>query len=424
MTFLQCLFSFKGRINRTQFWTYTIGIFIILIPVGGICIEMEYENNTPLTYAMGIAGFILIYMDLAVVIKRLHDTGRSGVMALIGIVPCIGVLYLVIVCGIFKGDTEKNYYGDIPDKIRRSSRRSCIIVFLILFGLCIAPVLYLLTQNLLLRTNSHPTYHPHPTIHDVNIQTKTTPDDVGIQIQNVPAPSGGTIDVPPDKDETTYNRAVEKALIGQMNEAILDFDTVIRLNPDYAPAYYNRGLAKRKINDLTGAISDYNVAITLNPSYVKVYYNRSLVRYMIDDLSGAISDCNKVIQLEPTYALAYNSRGLVKRKQGDIAGALSDYDTSIRLDPTSALPYNNRAFVKIHKGLLDEATSDLDTAIQLEPTYAQAYYNRAIVMRKLGRTFEAKQDYHTALKLTEQAGDIELTKYIKRILIDFENESK
>lgn len=53
--------------------------------------------------------------------------------------------------------------------------------------------------------------------------------------------------------------------------AIIDYNSVIKIDPNNAKAFYNRGEAKFKLGDLEGARSDYEIAIGLDPDAGKYY---------------------------------------------------------------------------------------------------------------------------------------------------------
>ena len=60
---------------------------------------------------VGIIGMII--PSIAVSVRRLHDTGKSGWMLLIILIPCIGFI-LWIVWMVEDGQAHDNAYGPVP----------------------------------------------------------------------------------------------------------------------------------------------------------------------------------------------------------------------------------------------------------------------------------------------------------------------
>jgi uncharacterized membrane protein YhaH (DUF805 family) len=65
----------------------------------------------------GIVGLIWILATIvpaiALLIRRLHDTNRSGWWALIGLVPFVGAIVLII-CTVEDSANGQNIYGESP----------------------------------------------------------------------------------------------------------------------------------------------------------------------------------------------------------------------------------------------------------------------------------------------------------------------
>jgi tetratricopeptide (TPR) repeat protein len=61
-----------------------------------------------------------------------------------------------------------------------------------------------------------------------------------------------------------HNRAQVLAGLGRLDEALADFDEVVRLDPNYAEYHFDRGNARYQAGDLDGAIADYEHAMTLS----------------------------------------------------------------------------------------------------------------------------------------------------------------
>ena len=110
-------FSFRGRINRTCWWLHFLFTFPFIYLAGGY---LYYEVGTITTIFDVIVllfALILYYTYLPAQVKRFHDTNRSGWNLFWGIIPIIGALYILIVCGFFKGVEGDNKYGVPPRKI-------------------------------------------------------------------------------------------------------------------------------------------------------------------------------------------------------------------------------------------------------------------------------------------------------------------
>ncbi|WP_445398583.1 DUF805 domain-containing protein [Zobellella sp. An-6] len=96
---------FSGRASRRAFWMF----FLINLLVSVALVALEMGGGTPawLEIAYSIASFVPL---LAVTVRRLHDTGRSGWWAAIFFVPVIGVIALLLMLGQ-QGDPRANVYG-------------------------------------------------------------------------------------------------------------------------------------------------------------------------------------------------------------------------------------------------------------------------------------------------------------------------
>lgn len=57
-----------------------------------------------------VVDVAMIYQGTVVTIKRLHDTNRSGWYLLLGLIT--QGIYILIVCGFFKGTDGDNTYGE------------------------------------------------------------------------------------------------------------------------------------------------------------------------------------------------------------------------------------------------------------------------------------------------------------------------
>jgi uncharacterized membrane protein YhaH (DUF805 family) len=62
-------------------------------------------------YVLTGLGFLL--PGISVMVRRLHDSGRSGWWYFIGLVPCVGIIILLVFL-IQDGQPHPNDYGEVP----------------------------------------------------------------------------------------------------------------------------------------------------------------------------------------------------------------------------------------------------------------------------------------------------------------------
>jgi uncharacterized membrane protein YhaH (DUF805 family) len=115
-TCFQKYVGFQGRARRSEYWWWVL-FFIIVAIVANIA-DTFVDPAAPgemihYGYIYGIAALALILPSLAVTVRRLHDTNRSGFWIFLGLIPLIGAIILIIwYCQ--KGTASSNTYGPDP----------------------------------------------------------------------------------------------------------------------------------------------------------------------------------------------------------------------------------------------------------------------------------------------------------------------
>ena len=107
--------EFTGRSRRKEYWMFTllaIGIYIvasILDRIAGMN-GMIAGRYGPITVLVALG---LLVPSIAVSIRRLHDSDRSGWWLLLGLVPMVGEI-IVLVFMVLKGTRGANRFGADP----------------------------------------------------------------------------------------------------------------------------------------------------------------------------------------------------------------------------------------------------------------------------------------------------------------------
>lgn len=104
---------FTGRARRREFWMFALINFIIALVltfIDGMLGTIQAGGYGLLSSLYLLA---VLLPSLAVSVRRLHDTGRSGWWILIGLVPVVGFIVLLV---FYVTDSEagSNRYGANP----------------------------------------------------------------------------------------------------------------------------------------------------------------------------------------------------------------------------------------------------------------------------------------------------------------------
>lgn len=99
--------NFSGRARRKEYW-YFVLVQMGLVIIAMILDAIIFNSEIGLIYIVVALGLFL--PGLAVTIRRLHDTSRSGWWFLISILPLIGSIILLV---FLASDTkfETNQWG-------------------------------------------------------------------------------------------------------------------------------------------------------------------------------------------------------------------------------------------------------------------------------------------------------------------------
>jgi uncharacterized membrane protein YhaH (DUF805 family) len=84
--------DFRGRARRSEYWYWTLAVILAYV----VCVILTLASRP-----LGLILYILLALGalipgLAVSVRRLHDTGRSGWWILIGLVPLVGAIILLV----------------------------------------------------------------------------------------------------------------------------------------------------------------------------------------------------------------------------------------------------------------------------------------------------------------------------------------
>ena len=254
----------------------------------------------------------------------------------------------------------------------------------------------------------------------------------------------------PNVAEAYFNRGGAHYLMGNLVDALQDYDQAIDRNPRYAAAYISRGPVLAEKENYEAALNDYQTAIQLtyeqSPDLPIVYYNLGNAYKILGEDEKALESYSHAVCLNPNYVYAYTAQGLVYAKlenypqtiecfsrviqlqqenigespglsrlelknedafyhrgeayfyQGDYVEAIEDFTQVIQLNPEIVSAYEYRGMAHCYFGNNPEALEDFAHVAELEPS-ANTHYNQAITQYLMGRLDDALATVSEVLKL-------------------------
>lgn len=135
--------TFTGRARRSEYWWYSLFHFVLMLPgqilyfvgyfsvFGSVLTETDPNGELPsdafadANWAPLIAGSVLMLIvglalflpGLAVTVRRLHDTGRTGHWYWISLVPFGG--FVLLAFAVMDGQPHPNEWGPDPKAAQR-----------------------------------------------------------------------------------------------------------------------------------------------------------------------------------------------------------------------------------------------------------------------------------------------------------------
>ena len=105
---------FKGRARRKEYWYFALFNIIVSFVLGVVdVLTGSFSSEDGMGLLGAIYSLAILIPAIAVSVRRLHDTGRSGWWLLIILIPLIGAIILIFFT-VQDSKPEENKYGPSP----------------------------------------------------------------------------------------------------------------------------------------------------------------------------------------------------------------------------------------------------------------------------------------------------------------------
>jgi len=193
--------------------------------------------------------------------------------------------------------------------------------------------------------------------------------------------------------------------------ALQDLSGVIERHPDFADVRNQAGLCRAMLGDAEGALDEFDHAIELNPRYTEAHLNRAIVLSelaRLDDAELALGRAGEERarssgalrpELADRIALSHGDLGDLYSEAGDTPAAVEEYTRALRIRPAFADIRMRLARALIAAGEAEAAVEELGRVLTERPSYVEARIRMGIALRGLGRLDEAVTEWRRCIEL-------------------------
>lgn len=109
----------------------------------------------------------------------------------------------------------------------------------------------------------------------------------------------------PYNENTIYARAKLLQDIGKIDEAIIEYKSILQKNKNCENCYYNLGAIYLEVKkDNKTALENFTSAIALNPNSAQAYFARGYTYSKLKDKESAKADYNMCLKIQPNFEAA------------------------------------------------------------------------------------------------------------------------
>jgi len=140
-------------------------------------------------------------------------------------------------------------------------------------------------------------------------------------------------------------------------------------------AYNGRGDVLYKLGQIEQAMNDYDRLIELSPNSPFSYLPRSLAYQRRGMFEKAIKDFTRMIELDEEYLYGYLYRSEANFHLGNYQHAVEDYDRLVAWSPDDIYIFFHRGLSYLYLGKFESAEADFQICLELDPedTYAMIW---------------------------------------------------
>jgi len=174
-------------------------------------------------------------------------------------------------------------------------------------------------------------------------------------------------------------RAISHHQAGELSEAQVIYQKILKLTPNNADALHYLGLIYYQTGDSESAVTLISKAVTISATHL-MHSNLGAALQAQGRHDLAVENYQAAIVLKADYADAYNNLGAALQEQGELAESIKTFQKALALNPNDASAQNNVGNAFLAQGNLKEALDCYRSSLKLNPDNLSTHSNLLLAL--------------------------------------------
>lgn len=188
----------------------------------------------------------------------------------------------------------------------------------------------------------------------------------------------------------------ELAKQGRVDEALVEFETALKLDPNSKMAHLAAGSAKARQNREDDALRHFREALRIDPMNVQAFLRAARVLLAKKEIEKAQEYVESAQRIDPKSPAVQLFLGHLALTRKDLPKAKKHLAEALTFNPRLVRARIQMSAVLRNEGRLDESLAQLNAAVRIDP-------NSANVFDSLGKLQLIRKDFSSAREAFEQA---------------------
>lgn len=200
--------------------------------------------------------------------------------------------------------------------------------------------------------------------------------------------------------EATIKRGKKLLADKRFDEALAEFEDLIRQNQATAFVHLAVGRIKYRQRDHDAALRHFQQAIELDPSQIQPYLRSGRIYLQRNELDNANRSFQDALRVNPRSAIAHAASGLVFLREGQAERALDQWTIALSYNPRMSTVRKRMALLLHKLGRSADAFTQIKAALRIKSDDAEAHAIK-------GRLHLLDKEYEEAQRAYEQAVELD-----------------